>query len=71
MAFREETLQIEGMSCGHCVKAVRRALEDLEGVEVRTVEIGAAQIRYDPGEVDGSRIVEAIEDAGYTVPATA
>ncbi|MFB3132331.1 MAG: cation transporter, partial [Rhodothermales bacterium] len=45
---KQETLQIEGMSCGHCVKAVQGALEAVEGVEVHAVEIGTAQISYDP-----------------------
>ena len=69
MAVREETLQIEGMSCSHCVKAVEDALAVVEGVEVHAVEIGSAQISYDPDAADPARIVAAIEDAGYTAPA--
>lgn len=71
MAHKEETLTIEGMSCGHCVKAVRNALEELEGVEVQAVEIGSAQVSYDTDATDAAQVVEAIEDAGYTVLATA
>ena len=71
MAVREETLQIEGMGCGHCVKAVEDALRTVEGVEVHAVEIGSAQISYDPETADPTRIVAAIEDAGYAVPAPA
>lgn len=66
MAIRQETIQIEGMSCGHCVKAVEAALAAVEGVAVQAVEIGSAQIRYDPGAVDPARIAAALEDAGYT-----
>ncbi len=69
MAVREETLMIEGMGCGHCVKAVQSALAVVEGVEVRRVEIGAAHISYDPEATDPVRLAEAIEEAGYTVPA--
>ncbi len=68
---KQETLQIEGMSCGHCVKAVQGTLEALEGIEVHAVEIGSAQISYDPAATDPAGIVEAIEEAGYTVLATA
>ena len=28
-------LEIQGMSCGHCIKAVTLALQELPGVEVR------------------------------------
>ena len=69
MAVREETIQIEGMGCSHCIKAVEDALEAVEGIEVRAVEIGAAQISYDPDTADPSRIVTAIKEAGYAVPA--
>ena len=68
---KHETLQIEGMSCGHCVKAVQGTLEDLGVVEVHAVEIGSAQISYDPAATDSAGIVDAIEEAGYTVLATA
>ena len=71
MAVREETLQIEGMGCSHCVKAVEDALGTVEGVEVHGVEIGAARISYDPDAADPVRIAAAIEDAGYTVPSPA
>ena len=71
MAVREETLQIEGMGCNHCVKAVQDALATVEGVAVHAVEIGAAQISYDPDMTDAARIAAAIEDAGYTVPTPA
>ena len=69
--MKTETLQIEGMSCGHCVKAVRQALDDLDGVEVRNVEIGTAEVSYDPAVVDPKQIDEAIDEAGYTVLAHA
>jgi len=71
MAVREEMLQIEGMGCNHCVKAVEGALTEVEGVAVHAVEIGAAQISYDPDATDPARIVAAVEEAGYTVPAMA
>ena len=38
--MRDLTLQIEGMSCSHCLNAVSRALVDLPGVEVQSLGIG-------------------------------
>jgi copper chaperone len=59
------TLHIDGMSCGHCLNAVNKALAGLDGVEVETVTMGRAEVRFDPGVVDASRIAAAVSDAGY------
>ncbi len=62
-----ETLEltIDGMTCGHCVTAVRSALSGVNGVEVEDVTIGAARVRFDPGVVEPNQIVEAVEEEGY------
>ena len=60
------TLKIDGMSCGHCVARVEKALRKLDGVSVNRVEIGAADLVYDPAKTPFARIREAIDDAGYT-----
>jgi len=60
------TLKIDGMSCGHCVAHVEKALSRLDGVGVRWVEVGSAEIDYDPARTSFARIREAIDDAGYT-----
>ena len=67
MDRRLEHLTIDGMSCGHCVAAVRAALERLPGVEVQEVVIGHARISYDPATVDRAAIEAAVEGAGYGV----
>ena len=64
-------LEIEGMSCEHCVAAVTEALGDLPGVNIDSVRVGAAQVRYDPGQVSPEQIALAIEDAGYAAHAKA
>jgi copper chaperone CopZ len=60
------TLKIDGMSCGHCVARVEKALSKLDGVVVHRVEVGAAEIAYDPARTPFARIREAIDEAGYT-----
>ena len=54
-----KSLEILGMSCGHCVKAVTMALQDLPGVDVKDVRVGQALIDADddvvtPGPTHGS-----------------
>ena len=62
-------LEIEGMSCEHCVAAVTEALGELPGVSVDEVRVGAAQVRYDPDQVSPDQIALAVEDAGYAAHA--
>jgi copper chaperone len=63
--MRDLTLDIDGMSCGHCLNAVNRALAELRGVEVRSVRIGSAEVRYDERAVEPSSIEAAVTGAGY------
>ena len=66
MMMSKLELEIEGMSCGHCVAAVSEALRELPGVNVDRVTIGAAEVSYEPAQVSPEQIVLAVEDAGYT-----
>ncbi|HEU0299736.1 MAG TPA: cation transporter [Longimicrobium sp.] len=64
--MEQATIGIQGMSCGHCVASVKRALDQLESVEVQEVKVGSARVSYDPATVTPDRIKQAIEDEGYT-----
>jgi copper chaperone len=59
-------LTIEGMTCEHCVRAVRGRLEQTAGVKVDEVTIGAATVEYDPAKTNVDEIETAIADEGYT-----
>lgn len=61
------TLDINGMSCGHCVAQVKKTLAALEGVEVSEVAVGSAVIEYDPSAVTTDRIAEALDEQGYSL----
>jgi copper chaperone len=61
---------ISGMTCGHCVRAVKQALEEIDGVQVEQVAIGSATMNYDPARTSPERMLQAIEDAGYQVRPT-
>ena len=58
---------IEGMSCGHCVMAVRKELSRLDNVKVNDVQIGKAKVEFDETRIQESRIINAIQEAGYKV----
>ena len=67
----DETLSVEGMSCGHCKAAVEGELNKLSGVEAASADIekGTVEITYDEGTVSTEDLKGAIEEAGYTVAA--
>ena len=60
------TFTIEGMSCDHCVRAVRGRLERTAGVTVSDVKVGSATLDYDPAKTNVDELEEAIADEGYT-----
>ncbi len=67
--MKDITFVISGMTCGHCLNAVNRALAQVPGIEVESVQIGRARVRV-PGAGDAAaRARAAIEEAGYTVEA--
>ncbi len=67
----EKTLNVEGMSCGHCKAAVEGELNRLPGVQRAEADIekGTVEVSYDEGAVSTGDLEGAIEEAGYTVAA--
>ena len=63
-------MKIDGMTCGHCVSAVAKALRAVDGVEVEQVSIGEATVKYDPSATNQTVIAEAVADEGYQVVET-
>jgi copper chaperone len=59
------TLHIEGMSCGHCLNAVNRALGSLPGVEIESIQMGRAVLRYDDRTTTPQALEAAVAEAGY------
>ncbi|BAH39946.1 MAG TPA: copper chaperone [Gemmatimonas aurantiaca] len=58
-------LEISGMSCGHCVKAVDKALSKVDGVTVQSVGVGEATVSFDPSRATSQQLAEAVADAGF------
>ncbi|NLK42840.1 MAG: heavy-metal-associated domain-containing protein [Tissierellia bacterium] len=63
----KKTLLVEGMSCGHCEMAVKKAVGALEGVESVVVDLGAKKVEVEGENLKDNLIKDAIEDAGYDV----
>ena len=63
------TFNIDGMTCGGCVKSVTRLLEGVEGVEKAEVSLENknAVVEFDPAQTNPAALIEAVEDGGYDV----
>ncbi|MCM3764370.1 copper chaperone CopZ [Neobacillus niacini] len=63
------TLNVSGMSCGHCVKAVEGSMGKLDGVKMVEVKLdkGQVDVEFDANVVTLATIKEAIDDQGYDV----
>lgn len=58
---------VEGMHCASCVNNVEKAIKKVQGVEDVTVNLATekATVSYRTGETDTTKIVDAVEQAGY------
>lgn len=61
------TVKIAGMTCGHCVARVKKALEGIPGISDSDIEIGVAKVSFDENKTNREIIEKAISDAGYRV----
>jgi copper chaperone CopZ len=64
------TIGIEGMSCEHCVRAVKNALEAQKGVKAAEVSLEgkSAQVIYEDSLLGLDDLKAAILEEGYEVP---
>ncbi len=63
----EATIEIEGMSCQHCVMRVKKAIEGLDGVKKADVVVGQAKVSFDESKTQKAAIENAIVKAGYKI----
>lgn len=64
----KKKILIEGMSCGHCVKHVKEALGELNGVTSVDVNLDGKFAILDANvDVKDEQIKAAVDEAGYDV----
>ena len=57
-------LRVTGMTCGHCVSAVTRAVKAVDPEASVQVDLGAGRVRVD-GRSSADALGKAIAEAGY------
>ncbi|MDR2903582.1 MAG: copper ion binding protein [Clostridiales bacterium] len=67
--MEKSTIQVEGMACDHCVKAIQTAVGALAGVQAVAVDLAqkTVTVSHDAGKAPIAAIHTAIEDQGYEV----
>ncbi|AST94113.1 MULTISPECIES: copper chaperone CopZ [Sutcliffiella] len=67
--MEQVTLNVGGMSCGHCVKAVEGSVGTLDGVQTVQVDLSAGKVTvdFDGSKVSVNKIKEVIDEEGYDV----
>lgn len=63
-------LKVSGMTCGHCVAAVTRAVRAIPAVEAVSVDLERGEVAVQ-GHPDAAAVREAITAEGYEVRAAA
>ncbi|HEX8602250.1 MAG TPA: heavy-metal-associated domain-containing protein [Pseudoduganella sp.] len=61
-------LQVENMSCGHCVAAVTKAVKSIDGSAQVDVDLAGKGVKVQSGAALDA-VKAAIADAGYPVTA--
>lgn len=64
------TLHVEGMSCGHCVRAVTEAIRTLDPKAEVAVDLATGTVRAETGAAPKA-VAAAVEEEGYKVTGTA
>lgn len=63
------TLNVQGMSCGHCVNSIEGSVGKLDGVDSVKVHLdnGKVDVTFHSEKISLKEITEVIEEQGYDV----
>jgi copper chaperone len=62
----ETTYNVTGMTCGHCVAAVRQEVGQLPGVQDVDVDLTTGNVKViSAAPLDPAQVAAAVDEAGY------
>jgi copper chaperone len=65
------TINVMGMTCGHCAQTVEKTARSVDGVSQATVDLKKGQATITGSGFDLEEVLEAISEAGYAASAGA
>ena len=67
----QRTLSVTGMSCGHCVEQVKKALEAVDGVDGAEVSLESNEATvHGSTDILDDALTDAVKSAGYDANVT-
>jgi copper chaperone len=67
----EKNINVDGMTCGHCVNAVTEEISKIPGVTAVNIDLRASEISpvtiTAGNEISDADIAAAVEEAGYSI----
>ncbi|SDI80418.1 Copper chaperone CopZ [Frankineae bacterium MT45] len=63
----EKTYTVTGMTCEHCVNAVRSEVQALDGVAAVRVDLATGQVVVSGAGFTDAAVAAAVDEAGYSV----
>jgi copper chaperone CopZ len=67
----EKNINVDGMTCGHCVNAVTEEISKIPGVTAVNIDLRAGEISpvtiTAGNEISDADIAAAVEEAGYSI----
>lgn len=63
-----QVFSVEGMSCGHCVRAVTQALQNKDPAAVVRVDLASKKVEVE-SQLPSQEIIRLISEEGYTAQA--
>jgi copper chaperone len=67
MERKSVTYRVPGISCSHCVSAIRSEVEQVAGVSSVEVDLDAKTVTVAGTSLDEAALVAAIDEAGYEI----
>ena len=62
------TLEIDGMTCGHCVASVQKEIGKIDGVTSVDVDLASGRVQVESAApLTDAEVVAAVDEAGYQV----
>ncbi|MCU1751418.1 heavy-metal-associated domain-containing protein [Pseudomonas sp. 6D_7.1_Bac1] len=62
-----QVFNVQGMSCGHCVRAITQALQARDPAASVRVDLAAKEVGVESGELSADQVIHLISEEGYEV----
>ncbi|MBU6960697.1 cation transporter [Pseudomonas sp. CVAP len=62
-----QVFNVQGMSCGHCVRAITEALQAKDPAASVRVDLAAKEVGVESGELSADQVINLISEEGYEV----